>query len=107
VLPEGHCVPDTLEKVQKVVYDLGLHYQKVHARINDCVLFWKEYADMDTCPTRGESRWNMADSSEKEWLSSDAAPKKRVPHKILGYFPITPRLQRLYMRVTTSEYVLA
>jgi hypothetical protein len=43
VLPEGHCVPDTLEKVQKVVHDLGLDYQKIHACINDCVLFRKEY----------------------------------------------------------------
>ena len=51
LLPKGHCVPDTLEKVQKVVRDLGLDYQKIHACINDCVLFPKEYADMDTCPT--------------------------------------------------------
>ena len=51
LLPKDHCVPDTLEKVQKVVHDLGLDYQKIHACINDCVLFPKEYADMDTCPT--------------------------------------------------------
>jgi len=26
VLPKGHCVPDTMEKVQRVVRDLGLDY---------------------------------------------------------------------------------
>jgi len=57
LLPKDHCVPDTLEKVQKVVHDLGLDYQKIHACINDCVLFRKEYAELDTCPTCGESRW--------------------------------------------------
>jgi hypothetical protein len=105
VLPEGHCVLDTLEKVQKVVRDLGLDYQKIHACINDCVLFRKEYVDMDTCPTCGESRWQTTNSSEREASSSDAAPKKRVPQKILRYFPVTPRLQRLYMRASTSEYM--
>jgi hypothetical protein len=91
--------------VQKLVRDLGLDYQKIHACINDCVLFRKEYVDMDTCPTCGESRWKTTDSSEKEASSSDAALKKRVPHKFLRYFPITLRLQRLYMRVSTSEYM--
>ena len=79
LLPKGHCVPDTLEKVQKVVRDLGLDYQKMHACINDCVLFRKEYADMDKCPTCGDSRWKAADSVEMEASSSDAALKRRVP----------------------------
>ena len=106
LLPEGHCVPDTLEKAQKVVRDLGLDYEKIHACINDCVLFRKEYADMDTCPTSGESRWKTSNSDEKEGsCSDDAAPKRRVPQKILRYFPVTPRLQRLYMRANTSEYM--
>jgi hypothetical protein len=39
ILPKGHCIPDTLGKVQKVVHDLGLNYQKIDACVNDCVLF--------------------------------------------------------------------
>jgi hypothetical protein len=31
VLPEGHCIPDSLDKVQRVVRDLGLDYIKIHA----------------------------------------------------------------------------
>jgi hypothetical protein len=56
LLPEGHCIPDTLDKVRKVVHDLGLDYEKIHACVNDCVLFQKNYARMDKCPTCGESR---------------------------------------------------
>jgi len=105
LLPKSQCVPNTLEKVQKVVPDLGLDYQKIHACINDCVLFRKEYAELDTCPTCGDSRWKAADSVEMEASSSDAALKRRVPQKILRYFPMTPRLQRLYMSASTSEYM--
>jgi len=38
-------IPDTLDKVCKVVRDLGLDYQKIHACVNDCVLFRGDYAD--------------------------------------------------------------
>jgi hypothetical protein len=31
VLPKGHCIPDSLDKVQRVVRDLGLDYVKIHA----------------------------------------------------------------------------
>ena len=57
VLPDGHCIPTSLEKVHKVVRDLGLDYQKIHACVNDCVLFRGDYAEKDNCPTCGESRW--------------------------------------------------
>jgi len=42
VLPKGHCIPDSLDKVQKVVRDLGLDYVKIHACKNDCVLFFRK-----------------------------------------------------------------
>jgi hypothetical protein len=106
LLLEGHCIPNTLDKVQKVVRDLGLDYQKIHACANDCVLFRKDY-EMDKCLKCGECRWKMAASDEKDEESSCGSPKKRgtkrVPRKILRYFPLTPRLERLYMRECTSS----
>jgi hypothetical protein len=105
VLPEGHCIPNTLDKVQKVVRDLGLDYQKIHACVNDCVLFRKGYAKMNSCPICGESRWKMAAAGENDEGSGTGAGKKRFPRKILRYFPLIPRLQRLYMRETTSSYM--
>jgi hypothetical protein len=39
VLPEGHCIPDSLDKVQRVVRDLGLDYVKIHTCKNGCMLF--------------------------------------------------------------------
>jgi len=95
-------IPDTLEEVRKVVRDLGLDYKKIHACVNDCVLFRGDYAKMDTCPTCGQSRWKETDSSKDVESSSTGDGQKRFPRKILRYFPLTPRLQRLYMRESTS-----
>ncbi|WVZ58442.1 hypothetical protein U9M48_008718 [Paspalum notatum var. saurae] len=102
VLPEGHCVPDTLDKVRKVVRDLGLDYQKIHACVNDCVLYRKDYEEMDKCPVCGESRWKTTPSDDNDEEISGGSAKKRAPRKILRYFPLTPWLERLYMRELTS-----
>jgi hypothetical protein len=63
-LPPGHCIPDTYEKARKVIRDLGLTYIKIHACVNDCVLFHGPFANMDTSPTCGESRWKNDTDSE-------------------------------------------
>jgi hypothetical protein len=41
-LPKGHCMLDTMEKVQRVVRDLDLDSIKIDSCEKDCVLFWKE-----------------------------------------------------------------
>jgi hypothetical protein len=99
-LPPGHCLPDTIKKAQKIIHDLGLTYVKIDACVNDCVLFHAPLADKDTCPICHESRWKKDDTSES---SESGGPKKRTPCKILRYFPLVPRLQRLYMSEETSS----
>jgi len=104
ILPKGHCLPDSMEKIKKVVRDLGLNYEKIDACYNDCVLFrGKEYEGLDNCPKCGETRWKQ--SKEIQDVGSSCGSKKRVPRKILRYFPLTPRLQRIYMSETRASYM--
>jgi hypothetical protein len=100
VLPEGRCILDTLDKVRKVVHDLGHDYQKIDACVNDCVLFRKSYAKLSKCPTCGESRWKVTND---ENATGNASTKKRSPRKILRYFLVISLLQRLYMMESTSS----
>jgi hypothetical protein len=76
VLPEGHCIPDSLDKVQRVVRGLGLDYIKIHACKNDCVLFFKENKMLETCPTCGESRWRVVDKTSDNEVVDGATVKK-------------------------------
>jgi hypothetical protein len=106
VLPERHCLLDSLDKVRKVVQDLGLDYQKIHARVNDYVLFRGVYADMDNCPTCKFSRWKFTDSEQGTGVVvADVAKKKWLSCKILWYFPLIPLLQRLFMNEEISTYM--
>jgi hypothetical protein len=88
VLPNGHCLPTSLEKVERLIRDLGLHYEKIHACINDCVLFRRDYAELDKCPTCDESRCKEIGGTEKDDPVDSYYRKKqkRFPRKILRYF---------------------
>ncbi|XP_055830880.1 uncharacterized protein LOC129899907 [Solanum dulcamara] len=92
VLPEGSFVPSSFYEAKKVLHDLGLGYTKIDACQNDCILYWSDYVNAQSCPKCGKSRWKSV------------KPKgKKVAHKVLRYFPIKPRLQRLYMEKETSK----
>ncbi|XP_020270940.1 uncharacterized protein LOC109846125 [Asparagus officinalis] len=69
--------------------DLGLDYKKIHACPNDCMLYRGEDEEKVACSKCGESRWK--------------ANKQDVPAKVLRYFPLKPRVQRLFMCSQTAE----
>ena len=105
-LNAGHCFPDTIKKAQKTILDLGLSYVKIDACVNDCVSFHGPLADSNTCPICEESRWKNDDGNiidEDGEYSESGGSKKRTPCKVLRYFPLISRLQRLYMSEETSS----
>ncbi|XP_062112440.1 uncharacterized protein LOC133823592 [Humulus lupulus] len=61
----------------------------------DCCLFFNEHASKDSCPVCESSRW----INEKN-------KGKKVPHKVMRYFPLIPRLKRLYSSRYTVEEML-
>ncbi|GFS37987.1 potassium transporter family protein [Actinidia rufa] len=92
VLPKCNLVPNSTYEARKILSDLGLSYELIDACINDCVLFWKENAMLDRCPRCNVSRYKI-----------NCGKGKKIPHKILRYFPLTPRLKRLFMSRMISE----
>ncbi|CAL1371190.1 unnamed protein product [Linum trigynum] len=90
-LPAGETLPKSFYKARRMIKDLGLDYREIEACRNDCMLFWKEYEDLQNCLHCGEPRYKVEENCKK-------LPKgKGVPYKVLRYFPLTPRLQRLFM----------
>ncbi|KAH0768778.1 hypothetical protein KY290_012759 [Solanum tuberosum] len=57
VLPDGSFVPTSFYEAKKVLRDLGLGYTKIDACQNDCILYWRDYANAQSCPKCGKSRW--------------------------------------------------
>ena len=60
----------------------------IHAFHNDCILYWGKYEKINECAKCGESGWKVDAHSVKV--------RTGVPTKVLRYFPIVPRLKRIY-----------
>lgn len=63
--------------------DLGLGYENIHACPNNCTLYWGEIENEVVCPTCLTSRWK--------------SETKKIPAKVVKYFPLILRLKRMYM----------
>ena len=87
-------VPSSFNAAKKVIKDLGLDYKKIHACPNDCMLFWDENKDEISCRNCGASRWTDAKNGDDNI---------KIPAKVMRYFPLKPRLQRLYMSKDLSK----
>ena len=60
---------------------------------------------MEKCPICEDSRWEHTNSEGTDDVEDGGVKKKKVPRKILRYFPLILRLQKLYMNDTTSAYM--
>ena len=92
LLLEGEKVPKSYYEAKNVMRELGLGYVPIHACKNDYVLFWKEYEIREECPECNEPRYKYKERKSK-----------KIPQKVLRYFPLKPRLQRLFMSKKIAE----
>lgn len=99
-------IPKNYYESKKQLRDLGLECIKIDACPNDCMLYWKDKKrdeDKEKCDTCGVSRWITAPGESTVERSNFSRKYKRKAAKVLRYFPLTPRLQRLFMCSKTSK----
>ena len=54
MLPRDNVLPHSTYEAKKIVFPLGLEVQKIHACINDCILYrGEEYENLNACPVCG------------------------------------------------------
>ncbi|GJX70417.1 putative transposase-associated domain-containing protein [Tanacetum coccineum] len=88
MLPAGNEMVEKTYQAKKVMRLMGSGYKKIHVCINNCLLYWKNDKDLTACQTCGTSKWNVDNKTKKVY--------KNIPAKVMWYFPIIPRLQRLF-----------
>ncbi|KAL2906156.1 GPI mannosyltransferase 3 [Bienertia sinuspersici] len=99
LLPEAK-LPKSFNEANKLVKDLGLHYDKIDACRNDCMLYWKDHEADTFCHVCQAPRWK---ESENQGGNQVTNTSHKVPAKVIWYFPLKPRLQRIYMCSETAE----
>ncbi|XP_049396661.1 uncharacterized protein LOC125860692 [Solanum stenotomum] len=98
LLPDEDNLPNSYYEAKKIIRELGLSYDKIDACTNDCMLYCKEDSLLDSCKVCGASRWKLHTHSRETRNKKG----KKIASKSLRYFPLKPRLQRLFMSTTTS-----
>jgi hypothetical protein len=89
--PKGSKLPKNFYEAKNMVKCFSLEYVSSHACEHDCVLFQKNLKDAEVCHVCETSRWK---SLKKK---PDGRHVHKVPRKVLRYFPISKRLQRLFI----------
>ncbi|KAA0053293.1 CACTA en-spm transposon protein [Cucumis melo var. makuwa] len=59
-------IPSSFYEAKRKLRDLGLGYETIHACKYDCVLYWKEFVDLQHCSTCGETRYKEG-SADMRW----------------------------------------
>ncbi|XP_024966055.1 uncharacterized protein LOC112506274 [Cynara cardunculus var. scolymus] len=91
LLPTPNKLPKSYAEAKKILKGVGMGYELIHACLNGCFLYYKEGDIHDQCPVCGLPRYDDVGN--------------KVPMKIVRYFPLTLRLQRLYMSKYTADHM--
>nr|KAJ0227952.1 hypothetical protein LSAT_V11C100036590 [Lactuca sativa] len=95
MLPEGNEMYSCTYEAKKEFKAMGSGYTKIHACVNNCILYRNKYTNLLACPTCGKSRWKVDEQKNKIY--------NNIPAKVLSYFPIILRLKRLFQSKTTTK----
>jgi hypothetical protein len=79
------------------VCPLGLEVQKIHACPNDCILYrGTEHGNLEACPVCNALRYKIQRDDDPGAPERTPPKVTKVPVKVMWYFPIIPRLKRLF-----------
>nr|GEU46401.1 hypothetical protein [Tanacetum cinerariifolium] len=95
MLHAGNEMVEKTYQAKKVMKLIGSGYKKIHVCINNYLRYWKDDKDLTTCQTCRISRWKVDNKTHKVY--------ENIPAKVMWYFPIIPRLQRLFKIQSISE----
>ncbi|KAA0047438.1 uncharacterized protein E6C27_scaffold498G00310 [Cucumis melo var. makuwa] len=79
--------PNSFYEAKRKLRNLGLGYETIHACKYDCVLYWKEFADLQHCPTCGEAgtRDKLVGTDDVLRHSADAEGWKHFDSEYLDF----------------------
>ena len=95
MFPENNELPDTTYKAKKILCPMSLEIDRIPTCPKDCVLYRKEYENLDRCPKCGLSRYRQGTNPSNKG--------KKPAAKIMYYLPVEPRLRRLFANPRDAE----
>ena len=91
LLLKENTLPDNYPDMKNSLKGLGIKYKSIHACKYDCILYRKEHEHKQHCPVCQVPRY-----TSKKVENGKPGKFTKIPQKVLKYFPLSPRLKRLY-----------
>jgi len=91
MIPKDNMLSKNHYEAKKILCVVGMEYQKIHACLNDCILYRNQFAKMCKCPTCGVLRYKVKDDK----CSDNATTNNSRPTKVCWYLIIIPRFKQL------------
>ncbi|GKA46910.1 uncharacterized protein Tco_0739793 [Tanacetum coccineum] len=95
MLPAGYEMVEKTYQAKKLMRMMRSGYKKIHVYRNNCILYWKDNKELTVYPTCRISRWKVDNKTHKVY--------ENILANVIWYFPIIPRLQRLFKLESISE----
>ena len=92
-LPPSNILPHSYRELSNIMDQIGMKYQTIHACSNDHILYHKQH----------EFAIEFLDCHVSRYWSDQIT--KKVPHKVLQYIPIIPRLERLFRCASLAQFM--
>ena len=92
-MPNDNHMLRNFYQSKKSVAQLGLGCVKIDCCLNGCMLYYKDDDNLESCRYCGEQRYKC--------IIKRGNMRKRA-FKKMWYFPLVPRLQRLYSSMQTT-----
>ena len=95
-LPVENRLPNNFYETKRFMQGLGLPVEKIDCCTSNCMLFWGDDVELQFCKFCGEQRYQENEGT---------ATRKLRPRKQMYYFPLKPRLQRLFASESTAVHM--
>ena len=87
ILPKNNCVPSSFEAAKQAIQAFLIGLEKYDCCKNDCIIYRQQYYSVKCCPICNSPRYI----------------DPHTPSKSFTYFPIGPRIARIYGSINLAK----
>ncbi|XP_059288082.1 uncharacterized protein LOC132041388 isoform X3 [Lycium ferocissimum] len=98
IIPPDNLMPKNFYETKKLMRGMNMPVEKIHSCVNACMIYWGEDSELIYCKFCSHPRYKPSKQRSN-------SKRNLVPFKQMYYFPLTPRLQRLYASEATASHM--
>ena len=91
-IPSNAKLPKDCYEAKKIIKDLGLSYKKINTCPKNCILYWKENANLEVYLNCNHSRWESNESKGQQSTNASSKKEKEKTCKDLTMVPLKAKI---------------